>query len=116
MGAEVAKEMLWLAWQACRGPLGLGILKDAPGASKADVWSAMTNRTDYEGMHCPEKGEVNADYVFGRMMKLYFKFTDTMIEWPDHFDAARPDYNSWAHAYPTVTALFDAAVKEVVAA
>lgn len=111
MGVEVAKEMLWLAWQACRGPIGMGILKDAPGASKDDVWSAMTGRYDYEGINCPAEGEVNADYVFGRMMKLRFKFTKAGIEWPDHHETADPSYNSWARSYPTITALFEAAVQ-----
>ena len=114
-GEAVASEMLWLAWKACGGPVGMGFLQDNPRATKDEVWLAMLNASDYAGdMKRPESGEVAADYVFGRMMKLYFKFTPTTVEWADHQDPGDPDYNAWSGKYRSVSALYEAAVLSVI--
>lgn len=35
-GEQVAKRIFWLAWQACGGPFGMGILQNHPGANEDD--------------------------------------------------------------------------------
>lgn len=103
---EVAKEATWLAWNACGGPLGFGIFQDNPAAKKEDVWNRAYSQGDYAGRHGgPE--DVHADYVYGRMMKLYFTVEGNVIKHRD--DAPRDDYQAWCRHYPSYAALFDAA-------
>ena len=66
---ELAKEMFYLAWNACGSPSGMGFLQDNPTASKEDVWKSVSGQTltDY----CIPTGDTlypRGDYVFGRMM------------------------------------------------
>lgn len=111
---EVAKEAVWLAWQACGGAQGMGIFRDDPTAGRDRVWDGAYNLLDYTGKHEGPEGRINADYVFGRMMKLRFKITGDSIEFPDF--EPRWDYQSWCHRYKTFGALFDAAANVVVKA
>jgi len=117
-GSAVAQEMLWLAWKACGGPLGMGFFQDNPRATKEDVWVGMVSASDYNGFtgKMPDVGEVRSDYVFGRMMKLRFNFGSDFIEWDDYADPADRSYNAWASKFPTITKLFDAAVAALVSA
>ena len=102
----VAKEAVWLAWQACGGPSGMGFLRNNPGADKEAVWKNAYGNEDYKTRHgAPE--DVYADYVFGRMMKLYFRIAGNSLNIPT--DECRRDYQSWCGKYPTYSALFDAA-------
>ena len=104
----VAKEAIWLAWQACGGPSGYGLMRDKPSADRDAVWKQAYERGDYSGRHPGERPEdVSADYVFGRMMKLYFKVKGDTISHND--STPRRDYQAWCGRYPTYAALFDAA-------
>lgn len=106
-GETVAKRMMWLAWQAVGGPFGMGVLRDNPGAGEDQVWANVVTSGDYA---CSQNkpGDVHADYVFGRMMKLSVKWGDDFVEVPTY--APTRDYQAWCHKYPTYEALAQAAV------
>jgi hypothetical protein len=109
----VAKEAIWLAWTACGGTSGAGFLQDNPDAKKDQVWDRAYNMGDYSGRRVGMKPTaVNADYVFGRMMKLYFKVEGDSITHDDQ--EPRRDYQAWCGRYPSYAALFDAAETEVL--
>jgi hypothetical protein len=108
---NVAKEALWLAWNAAGGPSGMGHFRDKPTAGKDDVWKNATNMGDYPGAR-PDAERVNADYVFGRMLKLRFGIKGNAIDVPDH--EPRWDYQAWCGTYKTYAALFDAAESNVL--
>ncbi len=112
-GVEVAMEMVWLAWKACGGPLGLGFLQDRPDATEEEVWLAMVGAHDYGGIGCKgaPTGEVNADYVFGRMMKLYFEYGEDFVDVRE--DDPKPDYQAWCREYPSYEALAKVAIESV---
>lgn len=104
----VAKEAMWLAWNAAGGPFGMGVLQNNPGADKEAVWDQAYNMGDYTGKHDGRPESVNADYVFGRMLKLRFKIVGASLEFPDY--EPRWDYQGWSgKQYQTFAALFDAA-------
>lgn len=107
----VAKEAVFLAWRACGGPLGMGVFQDrGPGQSKDAVWNQAYHQLNYAS-HNGRPEDVHADYVFGRMMKLYFKVDGTAI---NHSDSeCRRDYQAWCGKYPTYAELFDAAEQSV---
>ena len=107
---EVAKEAIWLAWNACGGSVGMGVFQANDAAKKDEVWKRAYDQGDYAMRHGPAE-EVHADYVFGRMMKLYFSVKDGTIKHRD--DAPRGDYQSWCYRYKTYADLFDAAEKVV---
>jgi len=110
---EIAKEALWLAWNACGSPYGMGMLQDNPNAEKEDVWKNAYNKGDYPGGRSFERNDaqVSADYVFGRMMKLYFKLTEDTLDIPE--DECRSDYQSWCTKYPSYKFLFEKAAENV---
>jgi len=108
---EVVKRMFWLAWQACGGPLGTGVLQDNPGANEDTIWEQVLTQGDYPGRSHLKKGEVYGDYVFGRMIKLMVRYTDTEIELDGH--EPRSDYQAWCVKFPSYKLLFDAAVEAV---
>lgn len=106
----VAKEAIWLAWQACGATAGMGFLQDKPSAGKEEVWERAYRQGDYLIRHgTPE--DVRADYVFGRMMKLNFTVRGDTISHSD--STPRRDYQAWCREYPTYSALFDAAEQNV---
>lgn len=92
---DVAKEAMWLAYQASR-PMGLGFLQEKSGLAKEDIV-----RETKVGDH-----SLSADYCFGRMMKTHFSVNDGMLTCND---TPHGDYQSWARRYPTYAALIDAA-------
>ena len=107
---DLAKEIFWLAWNACSNPRGMGVLQDYPTSSKEDVWDNIVNAGDYPGK--PRKSDkLHADYVFGRMMKFYLEVKADGVEVPDR--ELRSDYQSWCSTYPTVQRLVDAAVENM---
>jgi len=110
---EIAKEALWLAWNACNRPFGMGVLQDNPGATKEEVWENAYNKGDYSGgrTFLNNDNDVDADYVFGRMMKLYFKVSEKTIDIPER--ECQSDYQSWCTKYPTYKDLFEEAAKNV---
>lgn len=109
----VAKEAIWLAWNACGGPMGAGVLQDRGQQPKDKVWDQAYNQRDYAGRHGPAEA-VNADYVFGRMMKLYFTVKGDTITHRD--EAPRWDYQAWCGKYKSYAALFDAAETAMISA
>jgi hypothetical protein len=109
---EVLKEVLWLAWQACGGPIGRGFFQDNPDAKRDDVFTRTYGEGDYASRRA-DRNDLHADYVFGRMMKLYIQRpkSDTVVV---HDATPRIDYQGWCGKYPTYAALFDAAEKNVI--
>lgn len=110
--AEVVKEAFWIAYQACGGPLGMGVFQARSGATKEDVWNNVQNAGDYSG--CFRKQEANdayGDYVFGRMMKLGLKWDESSVTCRD--EAPRHDYQAWCNKYPTYQSLVEAAIKNI---
>ena len=103
----VVKEMYWLAWQACGGPVGMGVLQENPGADRDAVWGNVRSRGDYPGLAMSGPGMAVGDYVFGRMMKLRLGYGGDWIDLPDRTPTR--DYQSWCGEYPTYEALYDAA-------
>ena len=97
---ELAKELFWLAWKESR-VIGMGIFQDDPKATKEAVWKSL------EGDYLRKR----ADYVFGRMMKLYIEILPGGVE--IHTREPRSDYQSWCVTYPTIQSLVDAAVVNV---
>lgn len=118
---EVVKEAFWLAWNACGGPMGMGIFQNNPGASKEDVWKNISVRGDYPGgtslpgmIGVKEengKGQAYGDYVFGRMMKLSLRWEGKDIEIEE--SKPRADYQSWCCKYPTYQSLVETAVNNL---
>lgn len=110
----VVKRAFWLAWQACGGPLGMGMFQDNPNATEDGVWDCVREAWNYPGgssiMQSNRPGEAHADYVFGRMMKLHLKWGKDWVEVPEpKHDKPRPDYQAWCRKYPTINALVEAA-------
>lgn len=106
----VVKEALWLAWNACINPgppSSMGWFKDRPQATKDEVFGNATTRGDYPAGTGMQEGMLVADYVFGRMMKLYLTIEGNSIRVSD--SPPTPDYQAWCTTYPTYAALFDAA-------
>lgn len=111
---NVAKEAVYLAWQACGGTSGGGFLQDrGPHQDRERVWDHAYNERDYAGGHKGDKKAVNCDYVMGRMMKLRFVVDgDTLKNISD--SNPRGDYQSWCFRYNTYADLFDAAEANVL--
>lgn len=102
-GEAVAKRALFLAWKAAR-VVGMGALADrGPHMTEEQVWQSA--RT--------EKGQVFADYVFGRMMKLHLRYRETSVE--TNTDELRSDYQSWCGVYRNYGELVQAAERELAA-
>lgn len=89
---------------------GLGYLQAVDNASEDDVWNNVSNNGDYPVNH-NEPGRWNADYVFGRMMKLSIQYAEgTLIIRPDN---PQPSYNSWCIKYKTPDELFKDAIRSL---
>jgi hypothetical protein len=115
---DVAKRALYLAWQACGGPAGMGAFRDRPSASEDEVWNNAASRGDYPGGRWatdpdPNAGGVSADYVFGRMMKLNFEFNAAAGTVTVQDGSLRRDYQGWCGRYPTYATLIEAAAEAV---
>lgn len=108
----IIKRIYWLAWRASC-VVGMGIFQDKPSATEEDVWKNVQSRADYpiqaEKKLSPNRWE--ADYVFGRMMKLYVRIEDGNIcIRPKEF---RSDYQSFCHKYPTPDSLMQEAINSL---
>ena len=70
---QFAKRAFYLAWQACGGPMGMGVFRDhGPGMTEEQVVSRAVNAGDYGGPLpgvTNRAGEIYGDYVFGRMSR-----------------------------------------------
>jgi hypothetical protein len=102
-GEETARRMLRLAYDASRA-VGMGFLAARDRVTDAELWTDAT--------YARPDG-VNADYLFGRMMKLRFTFGP---DWVDGSDGAYSrDYQSFAGKYPDFASLAAAAGATVAA-
>lgn len=110
---NVAKRALYLAWKAAGGTAGYGFLQDRGEQSEDNVWKQAYDMGDYSGRRAGTPSErIDADYVFGRMLKLYFTVKGNTINHGDQ--EPRRDYQAWCGKYPTYAALFDTAESEVL--
>ena len=107
----VIEEAFWLAWQACGGPMGMGVFQDRAGATKEEVVANVTSAGDYSAATQSQPGEMYGDYVFGRMMKLSLQFTDTEVDVPE--GVPRGNYQSWCGTYESYEALIRAAIESI---
>jgi hypothetical protein len=105
-GERVAKRALFLAYQHSR-LLGLGVLQKRDNASEEDVWQACVGAHDYRGSQFKKAppGQAHADYVFGRHMKVDFRWTDSTVE-----AHAQNDDQAWCANYTSTDALLQAAI------
>lgn len=109
---KVIKRALFKAWKACGQPLGMGVLQDKPDAAEEDVWNNVQTAGDYPGGPVNnEPNFVNADYVFGRMMKLMLEYEEDVIRYPE--GDLSPGYQAWCEKYPSYRDLLEAAESEV---
>ena len=98
---EVAKEAMWLAYQASV-PMGLGFFHVTDKLTKDDIVKE-TFRDESGGY---------ADYCHGRMMKTHFGIHGPVLSCNDD---ASGDYQSWARRYNnSYSALVDAAEKTIL--
>ena len=104
---EIAKEAMWLAWTACDCSVGMGVFQANDAVKKDKVWEQAYEMGDYSGRGGMDKSEVDADYVFGRMLKLRFHIKGDTLQLPD--DTPRGDYQGWCYKFKSYADLFDAA-------
>jgi len=105
--------MFYLAWRACRGPLGMGVLQDrGTNVPEHDVYTNIRVNGDYPVNWNEGTGVLSADYVFGRMMKMTVRRKDADCnDDPDGtIIMVQPDepqhaYQAWATEYPHVSDL-----------
>ena len=106
MSKEVAKRMLWLAYEASL-PVGMGMLHYTEDKTEDDV---------FENNHCVREDgtfSVFADYCFGRMMKFGTTSVDGVITSPaQELDV---EYQSWCSTYPSYSKLEAAARESLLA-
>lgn len=109
----VVEEAFWLAWKACGRTSGMGFLQNRPEATKEQVIGNIMQSGDYPGgdIGLARPGNVYADYVFGRMMKVGLKWDNTSVTCRDDEPAA--DYQAWCRVYPTFRALVEAAIASI---
>ena len=109
-GEQLAKRMFKLAWDACGGPSGFGFFQDRGSAMTEDqIWQQAVGAGDYPGSAMKAKaGQAHGDYVFGRMMKLYFNFGPSYVEARRDMKW-RHDYQGFSGKYPTFEHLARAA-------
>lgn len=106
---QVVKKAFFLAWEACGGPLGMGIFQDRANVTMEDVWKNVQTNGDYPGGPIRRDGSAYGDYVFGRMMKLNIRYGEDFVEVDDY--KPKPDYQAWSRKYKTYQELIEAAIK-----
>lgn len=94
----VLKRMLWLAYKAS-SLQGLGIFQANDNATEDSI----------AALHITDAG-IMADYVHGRMVKLYVHMSKDGDILLSEFGEPSLSYQSWAGTYKTIHALFDAAI------
>ncbi len=105
---------MFTAWQACGGPVGMGVFQDRGSqVPEADVINNISRAGDYPGglLSRDKPGELYGDYVFGRMMKTSVRYTDDIVD--IGHGKPRPDYQAWASRYPTYEKLVEAALATI---
>jgi hypothetical protein len=116
---DVVKKAMFLAYNACGGPVGMGILQARNNVTEEDVWNNVANRGDYPGGNSfgsnkieEKSGKVYADYVFGRMMKLSISWAENEIQVNDGKPSR--DYQGWCGTYDSYELLIKVAINECV--
>ena len=107
---EVVKEMMWTAWRAS-SVFGMGIMQDKPNATKEEVWARIKGGGHDDSITPSKPNEAHADYVFGRMMKLYLTYGERYIDLPEA--EPRTDYQSWGNLYHTYQALLETVLEHM---
>lgn len=109
----IVKRAVFLAWQACRGPMGMGVFQDRGEQNEEAVWQQAFGSKDYAMSHLTgnKPGRMHADYVFGRMMKLSLQWDDKSVTIRD--DTPTSDYQSWCRKYPSYRELIEAAIESL---
>ncbi|MFA6358894.1 MAG: hypothetical protein WCY09_09590 [Candidatus Omnitrophota bacterium] len=112
----VVKRMVFLAYNASGGPVGMGIFQalrlNNTTPNEEQVWKCAYNAEDYPLKHTGEN-EVYCDYVFGNMMKWGCSWdtkTNT-ITVPNR--TFRHDYQAFCGIYPDNAALARAALSSL---
>lgn len=112
---DVVKRAMFLAYEACGGPLGMGVFQARNGVTEDDVWKNVTTNGDYAGNFapkvCEEHGAAKGDYVFGRMMKLSCNWEGSDLTYSKNNPTL--DYQGWCHKYKTYDKLFSTALEQV---
>jgi len=110
----VVKRMVFLAYAACGGPVGMGVFQDMRlGGKNPDeerIWKCAFNSEDYAMKHTADN-EVYCDYVFGRMMKWGCKWNGNVITIRNCKFSL--DYNAFCHTYPNDQTLVAAAIESL---
>lgn len=112
---DVVKRAFFLAYQACGGAVGLGVLQDRGGVTEEHVWGNVLTRGDYPTLpgQTENPSRPYGDYVFGRMMKMGCKFTNSTGEIEISDSKPRGDYQAWCGKYPSHETLFVAAANSL---
>ena len=103
---DVMKRMMFLAYEASE-IIGMGIKQAKMGATEEEVWSQCVMKSE-DGYT-----RANADYVFGRIMKLGMAGCKEKIEIFDPEDI-RPERQSWCMEYETCEVLFKKAIEDLL--
>ena len=102
---EFLKKLFYNAYLASR-VAGMGWLQAKDAVSIDAVWDVIVNKGGHDcGGFKRHTGHFSADYVFGRMMKLYIRQTNEGVF--EINDSVRFDYQSWCGKYRTVKELLD---------
>lgn len=110
----LAKRVFYLAWKASR-VVGSGVLQDQGDKTEEEVWGCIGGREDYASVSVEIMGKqklergIDADYVFGRMVKLGVRVENEVLRIMSGGSDPQPDYQSWCGSYPTYEALLQAA-------
>lgn len=113
--ADVAKRAMFLAYESCGPAGGMGVFQAREGVTEEDVWQNVATSGDYPGdsdnVISEQSGDIFADYVFGRMMKVGCEWNGQTLTVSDR--EATPDYQEWCTTYPTYEALFQEAINQL---
>jgi hypothetical protein len=108
---DFVKRMLFRAWEFS-DVVGMGALQDrGPNMTENHIYENVVNMSDYP-YKIGRPNHINADYVFGRMMKLRFKIENDILETNNDNDY-RLDYQSFYLKYPNFRSLVNAIAEEM---
>lgn len=112
---DVVKRMVFLAYQACGGAVGMGMLQEmrlgGKDAEEEQVWKCAYNEEDYPGLRRTRPNSVRCDYVFGRMMKWGCEWEKDAVKFNDR--TFTRDYQSFCGTFPDNKSLAEAALKSL---
>lgn len=95
---EFLSRLLFLAYESS-SVFGMGKIQARPGMDEKMVFSNIIRSGDYPG-RVVQQGTINADYVFGKMMKISIRLHgENVFEFLG--GEPRSDYQSWCTRYKT---------------